>query len=55
MIGKYFGLIEALGSGAIVLGFCAYQLWATNRSIRKDRESAQDARHAEGEHELGDR
>ena len=38
MIGKYFGLIEALGSGAIVLGFCGYQLWATNRSIRRDRE-----------------
>jgi hypothetical protein len=51
---QYLGLIEALGSGAIVLGFCAYQLWSTNRSIKKDRESADAARHAEGEHELGD-
>jgi hypothetical protein len=45
----YLGLIEVLGSGAIVLGFCAYQLW----SLRRD--SAKTARHAEREHELDDR
>lgn len=45
----YFGLIEVLGTGAIVLGFCAYQLW----SVRRD--SAADTRHAEREHELDDR
>jgi hypothetical protein len=45
----YLGLIEVLGSGAIVLGFCAYQLW----SLRRD--SAKNTRHAEGEHELDDR
>ena len=55
MIAKYAGLIEALGSGAVVLGFCAYQYWSVNRSIRKDRELAEAARHAEGEHELRDR
>lgn len=51
---QYLGLIEAIGSGAIVLGFCAYQIWATNRSIRKGRELAEATRHAEGEHELRD-
>lgn len=45
----YLGLIEVLGSGAIVLGFCAYQLWSLRRT------SASDARHAEREHELDDR
>jgi hypothetical protein len=54
MIGRYLGLIEALGSGAIVLGFCAYQYWATSRSIKEDHELAEAARHAEREHELGD-
>jgi len=54
-MGNDLGLIELIGSFAIVLGFCAYQLWATKRSMRKDRESAEDARHPEGEHELRDR
>jgi hypothetical protein len=45
----YLGLIEILFSGAVVLGFCAYQLW----SLRRD--SANNARHTEGEHELDDR
>ena len=51
---QYFGLIEALGTGAIVLGFCAWQWWTTRPAARA-RDSAEDARHAEGEHELHDR
>ena len=54
MIANYAGLIEAIGSGVVVLGFCAYQYWATSRSIRKDRALDDAARHAEGEHELRD-
>jgi hypothetical protein len=49
----YFGLIEVLGSGALVLGFCAYQYCSVRRDVKRD--SASDAGHAEGEHELDDR
>jgi hypothetical protein len=55
MIEKYGGLIEAAITAVVILGFCAYQYWATNRSIEADkRASAGDAGHAEGEHELRD-
>ncbi len=56
MIEKYGGLIEAAITAVVVLGFCAYQYWATSRSIEADkRASASDAGHAEGEHELDNR
>ena len=54
MIEKYGGIIEGALTAIIVLGFCAYQYWATNRSIERDKASARDARHAEGEHQLRD-
>ena len=54
MIGQYAGQIEGALTAIIVLGFCAYQYWATNRSIEKDKASARDAGHAEGEHQLDD-
>ena len=52
MIGQYAGQIEGALTAIIVLGFCAYQYWATNRSIEKDKASARDAGHAEREHQL---
>ena len=61
MIGKYAGQIEGVLTAIIVLGFCAYQYWATNRSIEADKASARDtdlaknSGHAEGEHELDNR
>lgn len=54
MIGKYAGQIEGALAAIIVLGFCAYQYWATNRSIEQDKASARDAGHAEREHQLDD-
>ena len=54
MIGQYAGQIEGALTAIIVLGFCAYQYWATNRSIEKDKASARDAGHAEREHQLDD-
>ena len=54
MIGQYAGQIEGALTAIIVLGFCAYQYWATNRSIAADKASARDAGHAEGEHQLRD-
>jgi uncharacterized membrane protein YebE (DUF533 family) len=55
MIERYGGIIEGALTAIIVLGFCAYQYWATNRSIERDKASARDAGHAEGEHQLDDR
>ncbi len=55
MIGQYAGQIEGALTAIIVLGFCAYQYWATNRSIEADKTSARDTGHAEGEHELDNR
>ena len=55
MIEKYGGIIEGGITFVVVIGFCAYQYWATNRSIARDKASARDARHAEGEHELNHR
>ena len=52
MIGQYAGQIEGALTAIIVLGFCAYQYWVTNRSIEKDKALARDAGHAEGEHQL---
>ena len=52
MIAKYGGIIEGAITFIVVIGFCAYQYWATNRSIAADKASARDARHAEGEHQL---
>jgi hypothetical protein len=49
----YFGLFEVLGTGALVLGFCAYQYWSVQRDLK--RGSASDTRHAEREHELDER
>jgi hypothetical protein len=54
MIAQYGGWIEGAITAVIVLGFCVYQYWATNRSIEADKASARDARHAEGEHQLDD-
>jgi len=50
----YLGLIEVLGTAAIVLGFCAWQYWTTRPAARA-RDSAEAARHAEREHPLDDR
>ncbi len=55
MIEKYGGIIEGGITFAVVIGFCAYQYWATNRSIARDKASARDAGHAEREHQLDDR
>jgi hypothetical protein len=61
MIGKYGGIIEGAITLFIVIGFCAYQYWATNRSIEADKASARDdasaknSGHAEGEHQLDNR
>lgn len=52
MIEKYGGIIEGVITFSVVIGFCAYQYWATNRSIARDKASARQARHAEGQHEL---
>lgn len=52
MISKYGGMIEGAITFIVVIGFCAYQYWATNRSIAQDKVSARDAGHAEGEHQL---
>jgi hypothetical protein len=49
----YLGLIEVLGTGALVLGFCAYQYWSVQRDLK--RGSAADPGHAEREHELDER
>ena len=54
MISKYGGIIEGAITFLVVIGFCAYQYWATNRSIEKDRQSAREAGHAEREHQLDD-
>lgn len=58
MIAQYGGIIEAAITAVVILGFCAYQYWATNRSIEADKRAAADLPgdpgHAEGEHELGD-
>lgn len=55
MIAEYAGIIEGAMAAIVVLGFCAYQYWATSRSIEADkRASAGDAGHAEREHQLGD-
>jgi hypothetical protein len=55
MIAEYGGWIEGAFTAVVVLGFCAYQYWATNRSIAQDNASARDTGHAEGEHQLDDR
>lgn len=59
MSGYNLGIIEMTLSGAIVLGFCAWQYWSMTRSIARDKKqreaSADRARHAEGEHPLDDR
>ena len=61
MIAKYGGIIEGAITFIVVIGFCAYQYWATNRSIEADKASARDtdsaknSGHAEGEHELDNR
>jgi hypothetical protein len=60
MIEHYGGIIEGVITGVIVLGFCAYQYWATTRSIEEDKASARhnalakNSGHAEGEHQLDD-
>ena len=63
MIGNNLGIIEMALSGALMLGFCAWQYIAMTRSIARDRavrdSAARDAStrpgHAEGEHRLDDR
>lgn len=59
MIAQYGGWIEGALTAIVVLGFCAYQYWATSRSItqdiERDRASARDAGHPEREHELDNR
>lgn len=45
MIGNNLGIVEMILSGALMLGFCAWQYVATTRSIRRDkaaREMADD-------------
>jgi hypothetical protein len=60
LIERYGGIIEGAITAIIVLGFCAYQYWATGRSIEADKASARDnalakqSRHAEREHQLDD-
>lgn len=60
MIEKYGGIIEGGITFVVVIGFCAYQYWATNRSIARDKASARDdalanSGHAERQHELDNR
>ncbi len=61
MIEKYGGIIEGAVTFVVVIGFCAYQYWATNRAIAEDKASARDSAlaknsgHAEGQHQLDNR
>ena len=58
MIGNNLGIIEMVLSGALMLGFCAWQYVAMTRSIARDRaarDASADPGHAEGEHRLDDR
>ncbi len=54
-IAHYAGWIEGAIAAIVVLGFCAYQYWATNRSIAKHKALADESRHPEGQHDLGQR
>lgn len=55
----YYGLVELVVSGAIVLGLAFWQLWSVNRELAKDRAerraSAERPGHPVGEHGLDDR
>ena len=59
------GLIEIGMTFFLVIGFCVYQIWSTDRELKKDRaeREAREAKdktsvsrsgHAVGEHELDD-
>ena len=53
----YYGLVEIVFTGAVVLGFAFWQLRSVSREIARDRErrSPEDARHPVREHRLDDR
>lgn len=37
MSGSNLALIELIGSGVLALGFCFWQIWKTDREIKKDK------------------
>lgn len=39
---KYYALVELTFTGAVVLGFCFWQLRSVNRELREDRKKQQD-------------
>jgi hypothetical protein len=48
-IGNHIGQIEMAMSGAVALGFCAWQYWSVRRSLREpDEPSSDEAGHPEG-------
>ncbi|MFZ9394603.1 MAG: hypothetical protein ACO25F_00910 [Erythrobacter sp.] len=60
------GLIEIGMTFFVVIGFCTYQIWSTDRELKRDRaeraareaaerESGSRSGHAEREHELDQR
>lgn len=55
----YYGIVEMVFTGVVVLGLALWQLWSVNRDIARDRAardiSAEHAGHAVGEHRLDDR
>ncbi len=51
-MGNYVGIIEMALSGAVVLGFCAYQYWQVRDAGKP--EISDDAGIAERDHEAND-
>ena len=51
-MGNYVGIIEMALSGAVVLGFCAYQYWQVRDAGKS--EVSDDAGVAERDHETND-
>ena len=51
---KYYGLIEMVFFGVVVLGFAGWQLWSV-RDAGSGKSLPEDARHPEGEHRADDR
>ena len=57
----YYGIVEMVFTGAVVLGLAVWQLWSVGREQAKDRaeraerSSTERAGHPVGQHRLDDR
>ncbi len=57
----YYGIVEMVFTGAVVIGLAVWQLWSVRREQAKDRAarakraSAERAGHLVGQHRLDDR